>query len=225
MPEGGLIATPDSMTDAEAATLPCAAVTAWHALVRLGNLQAGQTVLVLGTGGVSLFALQIAKLKGATVIATSSSDEKLAKAKEMGADHTINYRTTPDWHKEVLRLTEKRGVDHVVEVGGGGTINKSISSTCFNGQVHLIGVPASSPDADSAPDLMPVLMKSLPVGGVLVGSREMFAEMISAFADAGVTPVVDKIFPFAQATEAHAVYGSGEPFREGSAGPGVTRAG
>ena len=118
--EDGLVRIPDHLSYEEAAALPCAAVTAWHALVEFGNLKAGETVLTLGTGGVSTFAVQLAKLHGARVIATSSSDEKIARVRELGADDTINYKKTPDWDKEAFRLTDRIGVDHVVEVGGAG---------------------------------------------------------------------------------------------------------
>ena len=123
----GVIAIPSHLEFEEAATLPCAALTAWHALVTDGNVSAGQTVLVLGTGGVSIFALQFAKMHGARVIITSSSDAKLARAKELGADEIINYRTTPDWEKEVFRLTDKAGADHVIEVGGTDTFPRSLA--------------------------------------------------------------------------------------------------
>src|SRR5205085_5096367 len=136
--EAALVRIPEHLSFEEAATLPCAAVTVWHALVNSGNLKAGETVLALGTGGVSVFALQIARLHGARVIITSSSDEKLARAKELGASETINYRSTPEWDKEVLRLTDKVGVDHVIEVGGTGTLSKSLMSARVGGHVALI---------------------------------------------------------------------------------------
>ena len=124
----------------EAATLPCAGLTAWVSLVECGKLRAGETVLVQGTGGVSIFALQLAKAFGAKVIATSSSEEKLEKLKQLGADHVINYRTNPKWGKEVLKLTNNKGVDHVVEVGGGATFNQSVRATRLGGHIAIIGV-------------------------------------------------------------------------------------
>ncbi len=128
LPEEGVVLVPEHLTDAEAATLPCAAVTAWYALLVGGDLKPGETVLLQGTGGVSLFALQFAKAAGAHVILTSSSDEKLRRAREMGADETINYKTTPNWDKQVLEMTGGRGVDYVVEVGGADTLNKSVQA-------------------------------------------------------------------------------------------------
>ena len=211
MPEHGVLKTANYLTDQEAAALPCAAVTAWNALVPTGGLKAGETVLVLGTGGVSLFALQIAKALGARVIATSSSDEKLARAKELGADETINYKQTPDWGKEVQRLTAKRGVDHVIEVGGGGTINQSFAAARAGGRVDLIGVLAGN-NKDAAPDMMPVLMKALKLEGVLVGSRTMFEAMNEAFVQHQIKPVVDRVFPLEQAVEALRYMESGSHF-------------
>lgn len=131
--EDGVVHVPEHLSDEEAATLPCAAVTAWHALITEGNLKAGDTILVLGTGGVSIFALQFAQLVGARAIATSSSDEKLERARSLGASDGINYKTTPDWDKLVWELTGKVGVDHVVEVGGAGTLNKSLRAVRMGG--------------------------------------------------------------------------------------------
>ena len=199
LPETGVIRTPELLTDEEAATLPCAAVTAWQALVSVGKVQAGESVLVLGTGGVSLFALQIAKLKGAKVIVTSSSDKKLARAKAMGADEGINYKTTPEWEKEVLRINGG-GVDHVVEVGGPGTIGKSFKAVKAGGQVYLIGI-LDMGDGGRA-DLMPVLMRSIRLSGITVGSEAMFQEMVGAFEAGKVKPVVDRVFDFKDAVEA-----------------------
>ncbi|MDE0206618.1 MAG: NAD(P)-dependent alcohol dehydrogenase, partial [Candidatus Tectomicrobia bacterium] len=142
--ENGLVRTPDYLSDEEAATLPCAAVTAWQGLMTKGGMQAGDTILVLGTGGVSVFALQFAGIAGARAIITSSSDAKLERAKELGAAHCINYRTTPDWDKKVLELTDGVGVDHVVEVGGVGTLEKSLQAVRVGGTVSLIGVLTGS---------------------------------------------------------------------------------
>jgi len=203
LPEAGLIPTPSYLTDAEAATLPCAAITAWNALVEKGRLRAGETVLVLGTGGVSLFALQIAKLHGARVILTSSSDEKLARARALGADETINYRTTPNWDEEVHRLTHKRGVDHVVEVGGAGTLPRSLRSVRPGGHVYVIGV-LSGPARDPSDgiDVRTVLSKSIHVCGTYVGSRAMFERMNAAFAANHLQPVLDRTFPLTEAKAA-----------------------
>lgn len=197
--EDGAVHVPPGWTAAQAATLPCAALTAWHALVAKGQLMAGETVLVLGTGGVSLFALQIAKMHGARVILTSSSDAKIARARALGADETINYRDTPNWDQKVLELTGGRGVDHVVEVGGSGTLAKSINATAYGGHVWLIGVLTGF---ENAVDPMPVLFKSVNVQGIYVGSREMFENMNAAFSANGLQPVIDRSFPLAEARAA-----------------------
>jgi NADPH:quinone reductase-like Zn-dependent oxidoreductase len=208
-PEHGLIPTPTYLTDEEAATLPCAALTAWNALVEKGHLAAGETVLLQGTGGVSLFALQIAKLHGARVILTSSSDEKLTRARALGADETINYRTTPDWETEVLRLTRKRGVDHVVEVGGAGTLPRSFKAVRVAGHIHIIGVlTGKGPGVDCTP----ILAKSISVHGIYVGSAAMFTRMNTAFTLNAVKPIIDRVFPLAQAREAFEHLRSGSHF-------------
>lgn len=206
--ENGLVAIPDYLSYEEAATLPCAALTAWHALVHSGKLKAGDTVLTLGTGGVSVFAVQLAKMHGARVISTSSSDDKLARVRELGADETINYQSNPDWDKEVLRLTDNTGVDHVVEVGGAGTLAKSVSSTRVRGHVAVIGVLAAGGDFNP----MSVLMKSLRLQGIFVGSRQMFDEMNRALAVAQLKPVIDRTFPFDQARQALEYMQSGSHF-------------
>jgi NADPH:quinone reductase-like Zn-dependent oxidoreductase len=208
-PEHGLIHTPGYLTDEEAATLPCAALTAWNALVEKGHLAAGETVLVQGTGGVSLFALQIAKLHGARVIVTSSSEEKLARARALGADETINYRTTPDWDAEVFRLTNKRGVDHVVEVGGAGTMPRSFKAVRVAGHIHVIGVLTGKGDGV---EVTPVLGKSLSVHGIYVGSAAMFARMNAACAANAVRPVIDRVFPFTEVRAAFEHMQSGNHF-------------
>ncbi len=194
LPEAGLIRVPGYMSDEEAATLPCAALTAWNGLVEKGHVRAGQTVLILGTGGVSLFALQIAKMHGATVILTSSSDEKLARGKALGADHLVNYKTKPDWETEVLALTGNRGVDHIVEVGGSGTLPRSFKAAAPEAHIYLIGVLS---EPGKGVDVMPVLQKSLHLDGVYVGSRAMFERMNTAFAANRLKPVIDQVFPLA----------------------------
>jgi NADPH:quinone reductase-like Zn-dependent oxidoreductase len=196
--EDGLVPVPQHLSYEEAATLPCAALTAWHALVHFGKIKAGDTILTLGTGGVSVFAIQFAKLHGARVIATSSSDEKLARVRKLGADETINYTTTPEWEKEVLRLTEGAGVDHVVEVGGAGTLPRSINATRMGGLVSVIGVLSQGPGLDP----MKILMKSLQVHGIFVGSRRMFEEMNRAISLGHLKPLIDKVFDFDQARAA-----------------------
>jgi NADPH:quinone reductase-like Zn-dependent oxidoreductase len=208
-PETGLILAPAHLTLEHAATLPCAALTAWNALVEKGNLRAGQTVLVLGTGGVSLFALQIAKAHGARVIVTSSSDEKLARARSLGADETINYRSTPDWDEEVLKLTSGLGVDHVVEVGGPGTLPRSLKSVRTGGHVYIIGVLGGPGDGI---DVRTVLTKSLYVCGVYVGSEAMFHRLNAAITANHITPVIDRTFPLSEARAAFHHMQSGNHF-------------
>ena len=186
----GLVALPDHLTYEQAATLPCAAVTAWNALYGLKPLKAGESVLTLGTGGVSIFAIQFARAAGARVIATSSSDAKLDKARSLGAHETINYRTTPDWEKEVRRLTGGAGVDHVVEVGGTGTLPRSIGSTRAGGHIELVGLLAEGEPIDP----LAILGASCTVRGVMVGSREMFEAMNRVIALHAIEPVIDRVF-------------------------------
>lgn len=198
--QDGLVLLPDHLSYEEGATLPCAAVTAWHALVTKGSVTAGETVLVLGTGGVSIFALQFAKMHGARVIVTSSSDAKLERAKELGASEVINYKSTPNWEERVYELTARNGVDHVVEVGGAGTLEKSIRAVRVGGRISLIGVLTGGAGEVNP---MPVLMKSLTVQGIYVGSREMFEAMNQAIALHQLKPVIDRIFPLTEAQEAY----------------------
>lgn len=194
----GVVPVPAHLSAAEAATLPCAALTAWHALVEVGRLKAGDTVLLLGTGGVSIFALQFAKAMGARVILTSSSDEKLARARGMGADDTVNYKADPDWQKAVLELTGGRGVDVTVEVGGPGTLARSVEATRVAGRIALIGVLTGG-----TIDPTLVMRKSITLQGVYVGSRRMFLDMNRALALHGIRPVIDKTVPFAEAKAAY----------------------
>ena len=196
--EEGLVHLPEHLSFEEGACLPCAGVTAWNALTALRPVGPEQTVLLLGTGGVSILALQFAHAAGARVIVTSSSDEKLERAKELGADAGVNYRTHPDWEKEVWTLTGKRGVDHVVEVGGAGTLPKSIAATRVGGAVHLIGVPTGGQI-----DPMPIMQKAMDLRGVFVGSREMFEAMNRAIAFHRIQPVIDRVFPFEEAQAAY----------------------
>jgi NADPH:quinone reductase-like Zn-dependent oxidoreductase len=192
LPEDGVVKFPVHLSDEEAATLPCAAVTAWNALITQGQLKAGDTILIQGTGGVSIFALQFARMLGARVIATSSSNTKLERAKQMGASDGINYKDLTAWDEKVRELTGGQGVDHVVEVGGAGTFNQSMKSVRLGGIVSLIGVLAGKGDVN----LMPVLMKSVRVQGIFVGSREMFEAMNRAIALHQMKPVVDRLFDF-----------------------------
>jgi NADPH:quinone reductase-like Zn-dependent oxidoreductase len=197
--EEGVVHVPQHLSDEQAASLPCAAVTAWHALVPQGHVKSGDTVLVLGTGGVSIFALQFAHMHGARVIATSSSDEKLAKAKKLGASDGINYKTTPAWEKAVLELTGGAGVDFVVEVGGAGTLAQSMKAVKSGGQISLIGVLSGGAGQVNP---LPILMRGIRVQGIFVGSREMFEAMNRAITLDRLEPVVDRVFPFAEAVEA-----------------------
>lgn len=196
--EQSLVRIPDHLSYEEAATLPCAALTAWQSLVEYSKLRAGETVLTLGTGGVSIFAVQLAKLHGARVIATSSSDEKLARVRELGADETINYKTHPDWEREVLRLTDGVGVDYVVEVGGAGTLAKSCAATRIDGRITLIGVLAAGPGFNP----ISLLMKRVGLQGIFVGSRQMFEDMNAAISLNQLKPVIDRTFSFDEAPDA-----------------------
>jgi len=206
--EDGVIPIPEHLSYEEAATLPCAALTAWNALVIQGRIKAGDTILTLGTGGVSIFALQFALLNGCQVIITSGSKEKLDKAKQLGASHTINYKTNPTWGKEVRQLTGGRGVDNVVEVGGSGTFNQSIASVRRGGQISLIGVLAQEGEAN----ILPILMNNIRVQGIFVGSRDMFASMNAAIALHKLHPVIDRTFAFEEAKEAFKWMAGGKHF-------------
>jgi NADPH:quinone reductase-like Zn-dependent oxidoreductase len=198
--EQGVVAVPEHLSDEEAAALPCAAVTAWNALVREARVKAGDTVVCLGTGGVSLFALQFAKMHGARVLLTSSSDEKLEVARKLGADELINYRAQPDWEKAVVALTGGRGADVVVEVGGSGTFDKSVAAVRFGGTVALIGVLTG---VGGTVNTAAILRRHIRIQGIYVGSREMFEEMNRAIAQHGLKPVIARSFPFEQARAAY----------------------
>jgi NADPH:quinone reductase-like Zn-dependent oxidoreductase len=193
----GLVRLPDHLSFDDGATLPCAAVTAWNALYGARPLATGETVLVLGTGGVSIFALQFAHAAGARVIATSSSDGKLTQARAHGATDVVNYKTHPEWQEQVLELTGGRGVDHVVEVGGAGTLPRSVASTRVGGQVHLIGVLTGG-EIDPAA----VMRRTIVLRGIYVGSRAMFEAMNRAIALHRISPVIDRVFGFDEAREA-----------------------
>lgn len=208
LPESGVIHTPTHLSFSEAATLPCAGLTAWNAVVEAGRVKAGETVLLLGTGGVSLFALQFAKLHGARVIVASGSDEKLERARALGADTLINYRSTPDWDQEVLRLTGGRGVDLVVEVGGGGTLERSIKAVRVGGFIAIIGVVSGAGQIDPRP----IIGKAIRLQGIYVGSRELFAAMNRAVSGNGLKPVIGRTFDFDEARQAYAYQASGAHF-------------
>ncbi len=193
--EESVVKLPDYLSFEEAATLPCAGVTAWEAL-SLGDIKPDQTVLLIGTGGVSIFALQLVVAQGAKAIVISSSDEKLAVATSMGASHTINYQATPDWHIEVLGLTKGVGVDHVIEVGGAGTYEKSCIATKLSGRVSLIGVLTGYPEQNPSPYL--VMAKRLTLQGIAVGSRERFESLLQVMDEGHIHPVIDRHFGFDQ---------------------------
>lgn len=209
LPAEGVVAVPAHLSDPAAACLPCAALTAWSALVRHGRVRPGDIVLVLGTGGVSIFALQFARLLGARVIITSSHDEKLERARALGAWQTLNYRQTPAWGKAVQVLTDGRGVDHVVEVGGAGTLAQSLEAVRIGGTISVIGVLSG---ITSDLSVIPILMKQIRLQGILVGHREDFEAMNRAIEAAALEPVVDRVFPFDQAGAAFAHLASGQHF-------------
>ncbi|MEQ8277555.1 MAG: NAD(P)-dependent alcohol dehydrogenase [Deltaproteobacteria bacterium] len=196
--EEAVTPAPSNLTNAEVATLPCAALTAWSALVSQGEVGPGQWVVVQGTGGVSLFALQFAKKLGARVIVTSSSEEKLARARSLGADHGINYKTTPDWGKAVAKHTT-HGADHVLEVGGAGTLQQSLVAVRPGGHISVIGVLSG---VKSDLNVVPILMNNIRLQGVHVGSRTEFEAMNRAIEQQNLKPVVDRIFPFEDAPRA-----------------------
>jgi NADPH:quinone reductase-like Zn-dependent oxidoreductase len=201
----GVVPVPAHLSFAEGATLPCAALTAWNAIVEVGRVKAGDTVLLLGTGGVSIFALQFARMMGARTIITSSSEEKLARARALGASLTINYRQTPDWENAVLKATDGKGVDLTVEVGGAGTLPRTIAAARVAGTIALIGVLTGG-QIDPAT----VMRKSIRLQGIYVGSRRMFLDMNRAIALHGLKPVIDKTFNFADARAAyHAMAAAG----------------
>ncbi len=200
VPEDSLVAVPDGLTAAEAATLPCAAVTAWQALMVRGRLKPGDTVLVQGTGGVALFGLQFAAALGARVVVTSSSDAKLERARAMGAWQTVNYRSHPDWDAEVRRLTDGDGASHILDLGGAETFARSLACVAAGGHIAQIGVLTGFA---AAPNLAPLMWANADINGILVGSGEHFAAMNAFIAEHGITPVIDRVFPFA---EIHAAY-------------------
>ena len=200
---------PKGFSHAEAATLTTAGLTAWRALVVEGGLKAGDTVLVLGTGGVSIMALQFAKLMGATVIATSSSDEKLIRARALGASHTINYKAHEDWGTQVRNWTGGRGVDHVIEVGGPGTLPQSIAAVRVGGHIALIGVLTGRGGTVPTAALM---VKQARLQGLIVGSRREQADMVRAIDASGFKPIIDRTFGLAEIAAAFRHQASGGHF-------------
>ena len=208
LPAAAAVPIPAHLSFEEAATLPSAAVTAWQAIVETAKVRAGDVVLVLGTGGVSLFALQFAKLHGATVILTSASTAKLQRVAEMNADHLLNYRTTPEWDVEVLKATQGRGVDVVIEVGGAGTLERSLRSVRKGGVIVLIGRLAGTGKIDP----LPVMRRAVRLIGINVGSREMFAAMNRAITASSLRPVIDRTFDFCEAPAAYRYLRTGSNF-------------
>lgn len=206
--EGGVVRTPDHLSDLEVATLPCAALTAWRALFVDARVQPGDTVLCQGTGGVSIFALQFAKAAGAEVILTSSSDEKLARARSLGADHTINYRAHPDWSSEVRKIAPE-GVDVVVEVGGAATLTESFKSIRMDGHIAIIGILSGTAQEIL---LYNFIRTRARVQGVSVGNRDEFEAMCRAISLHRIRPVIDRVFPFDEARDALRLMESGGHF-------------
>jgi NADPH:quinone reductase-like Zn-dependent oxidoreductase len=205
-PATGLVRTPEHLSDIEAATLPCAALTAWSAVISQGRVGPSDTVLTQGTGGVSLFALQFARLAGARVIATSSRPDRLQRLLELGAGEVINYREVPDWGRRARALTGGRGIDHVVEVGGAGTLAQSIRAVRVGGTLSLIGVlGGAKPDFN----LAHVVMQNIRLQGVTVGSRDQLEHMLAAIAAHKLKPVIDRVFPLAEIRAAIEHLGAG----------------
>jgi NADPH:quinone reductase-like Zn-dependent oxidoreductase len=207
--EEGVVKIPAHLSLEEGATLPCAGVTVWHAMIEHARLKAGDTVLLQGTGGVSIFGLQFAHALGIAAIITSSSDEKLARAKKLGAAHGINYKTNPDWEKAALEFTGGRGVDHVVEVGGAATLARSFHAIRVGGKISMIGGLSGG-----ATELNPGLIFSrrANVQGISVGSTQMFMAMNRAIEVSAIKPVIDKVFDFADAQAACRHMASGAHF-------------
>ncbi|AVL77272.1 NAD(P)-dependent alcohol dehydrogenase [Staphylococcus cohnii] len=198
--ESATVLSPETYTDNQASTLPVAAFVVWFSLVEYGNIKAGDRVLVQGTGGVSIFAIQIASALGAEVIATSSSDEKLEKAKELGASKVINYKTHPDWEKEVQKLTNGKGVEHIVEVVGGSSIAKSIEALAFQGNIYVIGFLENM---EAEVNLFSLLAKQAKIQGINVGHHRAFEDFTKALDKLNIDPIIDNVYSFDQAKEAY----------------------
>jgi NADPH:quinone reductase-like Zn-dependent oxidoreductase len=209
LPETGVVKVPAYLSHEEAASLPCAALTAWSALVTYDSLAPGSRVLVQGTGGVALFALQFAKLFGAHVTVISSSEEKIARVKALGADATINYKTTPEWSKATREITAGQGYDHIVELGGETTLPQSLRCIRPGGTISMIGVLSGS--AMSAP-LGLVVTRQVRLQGITVGHRDGFAAMMRALEQHRIKPVIDRVFAFEELKEAMAYLKSGAHF-------------
>ncbi len=198
--EKGTVRSPESLSDIEAATLPIAALTAWFALVEHGQLKAGQTVVTQGTGGVALFAIQLASALGANVIALSGSDDKLERVKALGASGTINYVKNPEWQQTVIGMTDGRGADNLLNIAGGTTINKSVQATADGGQVSIIGFLEN---ITANLDLLPVIFKAIQLRGILVGHLEAFKKLNTVIEEHHIKPVIDTVYSFSEATAAY----------------------
>jgi NADPH:quinone reductase-like Zn-dependent oxidoreductase len=209
LPQRGIVVAPPSLSFEQAATLPCAGVTAWAALTAAGTTP-GQNVLLLGTGGVSIFGLQLAKAMGARVIITSSNAHKLERARKLGADEVINYVESPEWDRNVLALTGGVGVDHVLEVGGLGTLERSIRATRISGTVSMIGVLTGNPDQNPSP--MVAMFKRQTLRGIYVGSRRMLEDLCRAIEVNRITPVIDRVFGFDEVQESYRYLKAGQHF-------------
>ena len=209
VPAYALTRQPANWTHAQSATLPCAALTAWRALMVEGRLQSGEVVVVQGTGGVSIFALQFAKAAGATVIATSSSDEKLERLRQLGADHVVNYRTQPKWARAVMEMTGGEGADHIVEVGGAETLVQSIHACRVGGHISMIGVLTGVQGPVATATLM---SKNIRLQGITVGSCKHQLDMLRAIDANGLTPVIDRHFPLEEIADAFRHQASGRHF-------------
>lgn len=198
--------TPFNLTDEEASTLPIAALTVWFSLVEYGKIKAGDTVLILGTGGVSIYAIQIASALGARVIVTTSSDEKDERVRALGAKEVINYVKTPDWEEEVLKLTDGKGAQHILEVVGGDSINRSIDALALQGTIYVIGFLKSMM---AEVNLFSLLAKQARIQGIYVGHRKAFDEMNKAFNELNIKPVIETVYPFSDAIQAYEHLGRG----------------
>ena len=210
LPEYGIVRVPDHLTDAEAAALPIAGLTAWQAIAEVGRVRAGDAVVVQGTGGVSIFALQFAKLHGARVFVVSGSAEKLGRALQLGADAGVLYTEEPDWDRNVIEWTDGRGADLVVDIGGAETLGRSVAAIRPGGTVCLIGIMSGS--AADGLQLVPTFLKRARLQGINVGSRDMFEAMNRAIAASGLRPVIDRVYPFNQAIDALKALGEGRHF-------------
>lgn len=199
--EKSFVAVPEHLSYEQASTLPCAGLTAWHAMFGHGRpARPGQTLLIQGTGGVSVFALQLAVAHGLKTIVLSGSDEKLEQVNRMGATHTVNYRAKPDWDAEVIDITGNKGVDMVLEVGGAGTLEKSMNAVKVCGVINLIGVLTGF---EGTVNPFPIIQKSLRIFGIYVGSKEMQLQFHDALSKYTILPVIDRIFEFADAAQAY----------------------